>query len=56
MKNILYVIAGLGLLGTIAPPALYLLGAVDVQPMKVVMAVATAAWFASAPLLQRPDA
>ena len=56
MKKTLYAVAGLALLGTITPPALYLLGAMDVQRMKVIMAIATVAWFASAPLLQGRDA
>ena len=49
MTRVLQLVSGLALLATIAPPVLFLGGALDAGTMKAWMAVATVAWFAATP-------
>lgn len=49
MRNILKAVSGLALAATIAPPVLFLAGAIDLDQMKLWMAVGAVAWFAATP-------
>lgn len=53
MKAIAKVLAPLALAGTIVPPLLFLLKAMDEGPMKLIMLAAALLWFAAAPLVMK---
>jgi hypothetical protein len=55
MKVLLRAVSGLALVGTIAPPLLFVANVLDLDQLKAWMAVATVAWFAATPLwMDRP--
>lgn len=49
LKNVLRGISLVALAGTIVPPVMYLVGAIELQPVKWWMFVAAVAWFAATP-------
>ena len=49
MTGVLKAVSGAALLATIAPPILYMRGAMDLDTMKLWMTVATLAWFVATP-------
>ena len=49
MKPLLKLVSALALVGTIAPPVLFLLGRVDLDATKLWMALSALAWFAATP-------
>ncbi len=55
MRILLRAVSGLALVGTIAPPLLFVANVLDLDQVKAWMAVATVAWFAATPLwMDRP--
>jgi hypothetical protein len=49
MRRLLQLVSWIALLGTVAPSTLYLTGTMQLPQVKLVMLVATIAWFASTP-------
>mgnify|MGYP001166112766 CR=1 FL=1 len=49
MKNVLRAVSLVALLGTIVPPVMYLVGAMELTAVKWSMAAAAVAWFAATP-------
>jgi len=49
MKSIAKIIAPLSLVATIVPPFLFMIKAMEAGPMKLIMLIATVAWFVCAP-------
>ena len=49
MTLLLKTVSALALVGTIVPPVLYFRGGMELEAMKLWLAVATVAWFAATP-------
>jgi ABC-type nickel/cobalt efflux system permease component RcnA len=49
MKTLLQAVSGVALVGTIAPPLLFLLSRIDLDQTKLWMAVSALVWFAATP-------
>lgn len=53
MKSLAILLGALALIGTIAPPVLFLIGQIAHEPMKLIMLIACVVWFVTAPVWMR---